>query len=502
MKQLLSCPKEGWEDVSLQADAVLPELPWEFMKLLLEVEAAGRGRLFEPGAMVAALLQKEGWVELVPKLLGIRRWSGEELWELLERTVEGEEWGLASQVVSHAKGGWPAADKVQPVLTAAAAAGQTQMVKGLLAKAAPRGGGFTAASLEGTLRGAVEGEHWPVVQLLLEVVKAGWQAGDLKGALVAAMHPAKANNRFLKVLLSLPGIVWEGEVLQRAAAVGIFSRSWSGLEQLVCAKSVTWNAKQLQDVLGWALQHDRHELVSMVLGKGAMVFAGDAMAAAAVTAAVTSAGAQQGKMGTLELLLGRWEGWSAAVLQEGLVAAAKVGNSVVLQLLLEVPGVVWGRWALQPAVEAAAGSGKWKALRLLLGVEGVWWDAVQLVQVMVHAAAAGEVELVRELLVMVEHGWVGEEMAAAAAAAVAGKHWEVLRELLGVEGAGWVAGDLQGMLGMAVGGGIEDVGMLLGVPGVVWEVAEVAEAIEVAESQGNVKAVEQLRAAYGILEQS
>ena len=348
-------------------------------------------------------------------------------------------------------------------------------------------------SLEVALRGADREKRWfwSVVQLLLEVVKAGWQAGDLEGALVAAMHPTKDKKHLLKLLLSLPGVVWEGEVVEKAAFVGFFWRSWSCLEDLVSAEQVIWNAQQLEDVLSKALQHDRHELVSMVLAKGAMDFAGDAMAAAAVTAAVTSAGAQQGKMGALELLLGRWEGWSAAVLQDGLLAAAKVGNSVVLQLLLEVPGVVWGRWALQPAIEAAAGSRKWKAVRLLLGVEGVRWEAVQLAQVMVHAAAAGKVEVVRALLVMVEHGWVGEEMAAAAAAAVAGKHWEILRELLGVEGAGWVAGDLQGMLGMAIGGGIEDVGMLLEVPGVVWEVAE---AIEVAERQGNMKVAQQLRA--------
>ena len=496
VQQLLAYPVEGWQgvDFSAPADAAMRDLHWGQLKLMLEVQEAGRGNFFEVKTFLGAFLQNELWVYRVPKLLEIKQWSGEGLWELLKAAVGQKQWEVVRQVVGHVTGGWEA-EKMAPVLTAAAASGAAETVVCLLA--AP-GVEVSAAALDGVLQAAVVGKHWPVVQLLLEVEGAGWTGGRLREALVAIMHPKCVKQ--LQMLLSVPGVVWEGEVLQAAVDVGVSMRSWSGLDELVSAEKVKWDARGLGQLLLAALKCDRQGLAKKILAKGLVDFSDDEVAAAALAAAATSAAAKRGKTNMLKLLLEGFNGWSAVVLQSGLIAAAKEGNCSAMLRLLGVRGDLGCKqFALQPVTEAAAGSQKWKAVQLLLRLEGVRWQAVQLEQVLVAAAAAGMTGLVREVLRVVEHGWVGEEMASAAAAAVAGKHWRILEELLRVEAAGWAVGDLRGLLVKAVAVGIDDVGMLLEVPGVVWEESEVAEAIGVAERRGDGRVAQQLRAAHTMI---
>ena len=313
VQQLLAYPEEGWQgvDFSAPADAALRNCQWGQVKLMLEVQEAGRGTFFDIEAFLGAFLQKDGWVGHVPKLLEVKRWSGEELWEVLEAAVGEQQWEVVGQVVSHVtegtkRRGWKA-KKMAPVLTAAAASGAAEVVVCLLG--AP-GVDVSAAALGGALQAAVDGKHWPVVQLLLEVEGAGWTGWGLRELLVTLMHPKCGKQ--LKMLLSVPGVVWEGEVLQAAADTGITLRSWSGLEGLVSAEIVKWDARGLQRLLLDALRRDRRGLAKKILAKGVVDFTDDTVATAALAAAATSAAAKRGQTKLLRLLLEGFNGRSAA----------------------------------------------------------------------------------------------------------------------------------------------------------------------------------------------
>ena len=497
VKQLLLYPKQGWTGADLKTAVDIADKGWRwgFLKMLYGMAGAGEGLSgLELKTLPARLLQRYRWVQQVPELLGMRQWHGGELEEVLQAAVDLEQWEVVGQLLSHVREGWDA-EVLTSLLEFAAASGHLQVVMCLLAARV----GLTAASLDRASEAAIAEGEWDVVQLLLEVEGAGWIGGGLGEALVTFMHPQCAEQ--LKVLLTVPGVVWEGEILQKAVHAGVLLESWLGLEELAFAASVKWKPEQLKQLLVSVVKAEKEDLLKKLVADGAIELlrsSQEAAAAAVVVAAATSAAAKRGDLSMLELILWKPYGlWSKSILVDALTAAARDGCRAVMLLLLWVPGASWKDLQLQPTVEAAAGNQMWQAVQLLLQWKGVEWEAVHLKQVLAYAAAAENLEMVKEVLGVVDHGWVGEDMAAAAAAAAAGTHWGVLGQLLGVEAAGWVVGILRGLLVMSVSGGLagDVLAMMLEMPGVLWEGSEVAEAIGVAERRGDVGAVQQLRAA-------
>ena len=179
-----------------------------------------------------------------------------------------------------------------------------------------------------------------------------------------------------------------------------------------------------------------------------------------------------------------------------LITAAAFGSVHTTTKLLRWPGTTWDVMEdeLSMAAEVAAGAGEWEVLQVLLQMPGLVWKAEHLAVPLEVAASRGERDMVGELLRLEGVVWDATSMAAAAEALGWRGDWGLLMCMLRVEGAGWEVGHLEKPLkAAATYGEVGVVEGILGMAGVVWTGEQVfaAAAATVAVRSSAVAAAEE-----------
>ena len=543
----------GWSAHELQEVLTLAaachEPPWAFVQQLLEFPtAAWRGRHMHRAAISIACTSpaKCPW-DVLRWMLRVEdaEWTVEQLGRVLEELL-----GTAGSYL-HFVGREQTVEPLTKVVSEIRAVSGIEWKGVQLATAAEKAAVHVEFWGVLELLLVIEGAEWTGEQLGRVLKNLIWAAGcdPSMSSVIRQVQHLEIVRKVVSEILAVSGIVWKGVHLANAAELAARRSELEGvLELLMMIEGAEWTGEQLLPVMKAVVEAaEWAEQLPLVLCAGEDV---QWEAQDLVDALKKAVAAEKWVLAEQLVAAGSTGGWDVLQLAEAIEVAARQGQMLLVEQLLAAPSVGWTVAVLRVAMEAGGEKQQWRVLRQLLVAAGrvQGWGLEDLRGVMVAVVEAGQEHLVQLVLgVAAASGdvtWQGGDLDELVAAAQSRGHWGVLRHMLraaaaAVGGEGWAeavvwteaqvlellntassAGVvwLVGMLldgtrawltraqlvtavtaAAGAGSGSSSVLQLLLQQAQWWSLAELEEAVTVAAQVGDVRGLQMLVSAMGLI---